>query len=83
MRFALALLLLTAALAEARRPVRVRRSCATAGMSASPGPCCKGLSADGLGVCRNPEGEWKRNINEPGPDDTPEVRKQRAQQQKK
>jgi hypothetical protein len=78
---ALVALLLLSSLAEARGRAcgTLRRSCATAGMSASPGPCCKGLAPDGIGICRNPADEWTRNINEPGPDDTPAIRKQRAQ----
>lgn len=77
MRFFLVALVVLSTSAFARRP---RRVCATAGMSCTPGPCCKGLTCGGLGMCGKPEDEWKRNINEPGPDDTAEVRKKRAEQ---
>ena len=75
MRFALVALLLLSTPALARRP---RRVCATAGMSCTPGPCCKGLTCGGLGMCGKAADEWKRT--DPGPDDTAEVRKKRAQQ---
>lgn len=77
MRFALVALVVLSTPALARRP---RRVCATAGMSCTPGPCCKGLTCDGLGMCQKPEAEWKRT--DPGPDDTAETRRKRAEKKK-
>jgi hypothetical protein len=52
---------------------RLRRPCASAGMSCEPGPCCRGTKCDSLGVCRKPEKDWSegRNPHEAGPDDPP------------
>lgn len=52
---------------------RLRRPCASAGLSCEPGPCCRGTKCDSLGVCRKPEKDWSegRNPKEPGPDDAP------------
>ena len=79
MRFVLvALLMLSSTSALARWP---RRPCATAGMSCTPGPCCRGTKCGDLNMCQKPEDEWKRT--EPGPDDTAETRKKRAEQNAK